>query len=273
MVRARRLAWATVGAIVTLTSVSLFAIVLRGSRTIDRQVAALKLMADHNLTLRLRVQGAAARFSALNDQSLRRIGADLHDGPAQLMGFAALRLDSLRQDVGGEKAQSVVDEVTRAVQDSMREIRNISRGLSLPDIEQRPLDDILKSVADIHSARTGSDVTVDCAIAGHHDVPIAAKICCFRAAQEGLNNAWRHGGGVGQEIRLRLTDHMLRLSILDRGPGFANPPDGVSCDDNRLGLAGLTDRVESLGGHIETRNRDSGGGAELFVELDLNGVA
>ncbi len=270
IVRARRLAWATVAAIVLLTGASLFAIVLRGSRTIDRQLAALRMMADHNVTLRLRVQGAAARFSAISDQSLRRIGADLHDGPAQLMGFAALRLDSLRHDAVSEKAQAVIDEVTRAVKDSMREIRNISRGLSLPDIEQRPLDAILKGVADIHSARTGSEVIVDCQINGPPDVSIATKICCFRVAQEGLSNAWRHGGGKGQEIRLRITGNLLRLCILDRGPGFAVPLDNGG--ESGLGLLGLTDRVESLGGHVTTRNRGHGGG-ELCIELDLDGVA
>ena len=69
-----------------------------------------------------------ARFAAMNDQTLRRIGADLHDGPAQQMGFAALRLDALRQAVG-PKGSASVDEVARAVKDAISEIRTISRGL------------------------------------------------------------------------------------------------------------------------------------------------
>jgi signal transduction histidine kinase len=272
IVRARRLAWATVAGIVTAISATLFAIVLRGSRTIDRQLDALKLLAEHNLTLRLRVQRAAARFSAISDQSLRSIGADLHDGPAQLMGFAALRLDTLRHDVVGDKAQAAVDEVIRAAKDSIREVRNISRGLSLPDIEHRPLDAILKGVADIHTARTGSEVTVDCPNKGVPDVSIATKICCFRVAQEGLSNAWRHGGGKEQALHLRIADNCLHLCVLDRGPGFsaASPPAGDD-DHKGLGLTGLTDRVESLGGHLTTRNRDGGGGA-LCIELDLGDV-
>jgi signal transduction histidine kinase len=274
VVRARRLAWVTVGGIVAAISATLFFIVLRGSRTIDRQLETLKKLAEHNLTLRLRVQRAAARFSAISDQSLRAIGADLHDGPAQLMGFAALRLDSLRQDVVGDKAQATVDEVIRAVKDSIREVRNISRGLSLPDIEHRPLDAILKGIADIHSARTGSEVSVDCPIKGVPDVSIATKICCFRVAQEGLSNAWRHGGGKEQGLRLRVTGNRLHLCVSDRGPGFGPLSDspGSTDDDHRgLGLAGLTDRVESLGGHLTRRNRD-GGGAELCIEIDLDGA-
>ncbi len=270
LVRARRLAWATVGATVALIAASLFAIVLRGSRTIDRQLAALKEMVDRNLALRLRVQGAAARFSAVNDQSLRRIGADLHDGPAQLMGFAALRLDGLRREVVGAKAQAILEEVARAVKDSILEVRNISRGLSLPDIEQRPLHDILQGLADAHSARTGTTVRVDYPATGICEVPIAVKICCFRFVQEGLNNSWRHAEGKDQEVHLRIKHNQLRLCVLDRGPGFASLPVDIGGDVSGLGLAGLTDRVESLGGHIEARNRSDGDGAELCMELDLN---
>jgi signal transduction histidine kinase len=272
LVRARRLAWGTVGAALLLIGGSLFAIVLRGSRTIDRQLAALKEMVDRNRALRLRVQGAAARFSAVNDQSLRRIGADLHDGPAQLMAFAALRLDGLRRDVVGAKAQAEVDEVARAVKDSILEIRNISRGLSLPDIELRPLDDILQGVAEAHSVRTGAPVRVDCPPTGLPEVPIAVKICCFRFVQEGLNNSWRHAMGKDQEVQLRIKDNLLRLCVLDRGPGFANLPIYISGELNGLGLAGLTDRVESLGGHVEAGNRNDGG-ASLCMELDLEGAA
>ncbi len=271
IVQARRLAWGTVGAAVLLIGGTLFAIVLRGSRTIDRQLAAMKEMANRNLTLRLRVQGAAARSSAVNDQSLRRIGADLHDGPAQLMAFAALRLDALRRQMTGGAAQGVVDEIARAVKDSMVEIRNISRGLSLPDIEQRPLVEILQGLAEAHTARTGAGVAVTVPPGGVPDVPIAVKICCFRFVQEGLNNGWRHGDGKDQAIELRMKSGNLRLCVLDRGPGFATLP--VDIGEGGLGLVGLSDRVESLGGHIEARNRADGGGAALCMELDPGDAA
>ncbi|MGQ0565920.1 MAG: sensor histidine kinase [Gemmobacter sp.] len=272
LVRVRRLAWGMVGAAVAVIGATLFLIVLRGSRTIDRQMAALKELANRNVTLRLRVQGAAARSSAVNDQSLRRIGADLHDGPAQLMAYAALRLEALRGQVAGGSAQAVVDEIDRAVKDSIVEIRNISRGLSLPDIEQRPLVDILQGLAEAHGARTGAEVAVDVPPGTLPEVPIAVKICCFRFVQEGLNNGWKHGEGRGQAIALRLRAQRLSLSVLDRGPGFAGLPADVSSGEDGLGLVGLADRVESLGGSIDVRNRDDGPGAALTMELDLEGA-
>ena len=270
LARARLASWGTVAAVMLAIAAGLFAIVLRGSHTIDAQLAALTEMSARNVALRLRVQGAAARFAAMNDQTLRRIGADLHDGPAQLMGFAALRLDALRRAAGTE-AGPAVDEVARAVKDAIAEVRTISRGLSLPDIDRRSLADLVKGLAEAHKARTGSEVTVETRIDLGVDLPEAVKICIYRFVQEGLNNGWRHAEGRGQEVRLHITPHALSLIVADRGPGFATPPPGPGADGSSLGLMGVADRVESLGGQFSARNRD-GGGAELVMTLDLRGM-
>ncbi len=270
LARARLASWGTVALVMLAIAVGLFAIVLRGSHIIDAQLAALTEMSARNVALRLRVQGAAARFAAMNDQTLRRIGADLHDGPAQLMGFAALRLDALRRAAGPE-AGPAVDEVARAVKDAIAEVRTISRGLSLPDIDRRSLADLVQGLAEAHKARTGAEVAVDTRVEPGVDLPEAVKICIYRFVQEGLNNGWRHAEGRGQEVRLSLNRQDLSLIVADRGPGFAAPPPGPGADGTSLGLAGLADRVESLGGQFSARNRN-GGGAELAMSLDLRGV-
>ncbi|MDT8856223.1 histidine kinase [Paracoccaceae bacterium Fryx2] len=281
LARARRNSWGTVALVMVLIGASLFAIVLRGSRTIDRQLAALTELSAHNTALRLRVQNAAARSSAMNDQALRRIGADLHDGPAQLMGFAALRLDALRGAVATEGAHADLDAVETAVKDAIREIRTISRGVALPDIDQRPVPDLVQGLADAHAARSGMPVAVSCDLPEGTDLPAAVNICVYRFVQEGLNNAWHHAGGIGQEVRLRVGDGFLRLSVLDRGPGLgpglgSGLGSGRPAGDGGLGLSGLRDRVESLGGQFEARNRTDppdAGGAELSMVLDLRGAA
>lgn len=270
LARARLASWGTVALVMLVIGASLFAIVLRGSHTIDAQLSALTELSSRNVALRLRVQGAAARFAAMNDQTLRRIGADLHDGPAQLMGFAALRLDALRK-AAGPGAGPAVDEVARAVKDAIAEIRTISRGLSLPDIDRRALADLVQGLADAHKARTGAEVAVACRVEPGVDLPEAAKICIYRFVQEGLNNGWRHAEGKGQSVDLVLEGDDLRLTVADRGPGFAAPPPGAGADGTTLGLAGLADRVESLGGQFAARNRP-GGGAELVMTLDLRGL-
>lgn len=273
---AKRNAWTAVALTFVAIGGILYLIVLRGSRTIERQQGALTAqltelgaMSAHNARLRERVQQAAARASAMNDQMLRRIGADLHDGPAQLLGFAALRLDALRAHL---RETEDLDAVERAVKDAIREVRSISKGLSLPDIDARGGCEIVRSVADAHAARTGTTVEVRCTMPAGFVLAQAVKICLYRFAQETLNNAWRYAGGVEQTVDLSVDRGVLRLSVLDRGPGVtvaaSGLPDG-SGDFSGIGLSGLRDRVESLGGTFELRNRPDGTGTEVRMELDL----
>ncbi len=272
LTKARLTSWLAVVLIMAAIYASLFAIVLRGSRIIDRQVVDLTEMAARNVTLRLKMQGAAARFSQLNDQALRRIGADLHDGPAQLMGFAALRLDSLRREAS-PKALKEIDGIEAAVREAIQEIRNISRGVSLPDIERRDLAEVIQGLVDAHAARTQSEVALTSNLAPGRDLPIAVKICVGRVVQEGLTNAWRHAEGQGQEVTVREEGHILIVSVRDRGPGLPERVVNEAEGGYGLGLAGLAGRVESLGGLLTLGNRlDGRQGSELRMVLDLRGV-
>lgn len=263
LLRARLSSWMAVFLVMAAIFGSLFAIVLRGSNTIRRQIDAMADLASRNVGLRIKVQGAAARFSQMNDQALRQIGADLHDGPAQLMGFAALRLDSLRKGAD-QKAQAEIDGIQRAIREAIAEIRNISRGVSLPEIERRDIAEVIRSLVDAHAARTRLDVALTVALP--QGLPIAVKICLGRLVQEGLTNAWRHAGGAGQEVRVVAEGGVLVAQVLDEGPGIAE-------DDYGLGLGGLAGRVESLGGELSLTNRSDGRrGAELRMVLDLRSV-
>lgn len=273
LAEARRNSWLAVALLFLAVGSLLFLIVLRGSRIIDRQretltrqLDDLSAMSANNTTLRQRVQQAAARASAMNDQALRRIGADLHDGPAQLLSFAALRLDNLRDSVGDT---AELDAVERAVKDAIREVRSISKGLSLPDIEARSPCDIIRNVAEAHMVRTGTDVVLTCDMEGAADLSEAAKICLYRFVQEGLNNAWRYASGIGQEVSLTASQGVIRLRVADRGPGF---PDRMSpaeaSDFSGIGLSGLRDRVESLGGTFKVGPRSEGPGAMIEMELE-----
>ena len=274
--RARLTSWAVVAGVVLLVGLILFAIVLRGSRTIEAQVAELTDLSERNIALRRRVQEGASRFAGLTDQALRRIGADLHDGPAQQIGFVALRLDALRRHIGNAPAaQAEVDAIDRAVREAITEIRTISRGLSLPDIDKKPLAVLVQGLVDAHAARTHDEVRLSVFLpAGppHTDPPPSVKTVVCRTVQEGLSNGWRHGQGAEQSVDLTQTGRHLVLKVRDRGPGptaGAEPaPDSMS----GLGLAGLQGRAEALGGTVHLRARSDGPGAELVLELDLEEV-
>jgi signal transduction histidine kinase len=150
--------------------------------------------------------------------------------------------------------------------DSLAEIRNMSAGLSLPELDAITPAEALALAARIHERRTGT--TVDCQLEGlPPSLSNALKACLYRFAQEALNNAFRHGGGKGQIVLGAYHDGMLRVDVADAGPGFASGNDRRK-DENRLGLTGMRDRVASLGGTLEVQS-EPGKGTRLTARFKV----
>lgn len=255
----------------TLTAFLLLSgIVLRASRTIDdqrgalrRQVSELQGLVTQNSALRQRVQRASRRATALNERYLRRIGADLHDGPAQLVALAALRMDSPVFSGDGNWSENRATEVAmirKTLEDAMREIRGICTGLVLPQIETAAAPDILRMAVDEHQRRTGTSVVLT--LPRHlPELGTSEKISIYRFVQEGLNNAYRHGRAKDQAVRAGMKNGRLFVEVSDSGPGF----DPARVDG--LGLAGLRERVESIGGQFETLTGAQG--TRLVISLSV----
>ncbi|MGI8549501.1 MAG: sensor histidine kinase [Dehalococcoidia bacterium] len=249
-VRAAQLrAWSIVAGVMLAMYLSLAGIVKRGSDTIGRQQAALRekvselsQILGQNAVLHDRVRQAASRTTALNEQALRRISADLHDGPGQVLALALLRLDPLAEHLPGENADLSV--VHGAVRDALNDVRAISRGLRLPELEPLTPTEVVERAVHDHERRNGIRVTMAIE-AVPEPVPLAIKIALFRSLQEALSNATRHGGGVDVLVHVQVKGGMIALAVSDHGPGFI--PEQVATDGH-LGLVGLQERAELLGG-------------------------
>ena len=270
---ARMKGWASVAVVTLGLFVTLAAIVLRGSATIEAQRLALKQrveelarLAEKNEALVVRVQDASERAAAFNERYLRRLGADLHDGPAQLVAFAALRLGSraLRNDaMSAEDRARELNVVRASLADAMEEIRTISAGLAIPHIETADVHEVIKAAIKAHEQRTKTKVELQCS-ALWPGLDSDAKICIFRFVQEALRNAFMHAGSKHILVSQRCGIGGFVVEVADDGPGF----DLGSIPRERLGLACLRQRVESLGGTlaIETSPR----GTRLSMTLIRN---
>ena len=223
--------WAMVGGMALLIVLLLYHVILRSSKTIESQRAVL-------------IDARRAAVEA-NERFLRRVGAELHDGPAQLIGLALLRLDCLRPLLAAEQAKPDEFERIRAVlQDSLREIRHLSAGLAPPHLDCLSLGKTLELAICQHEQRTDTAVT---AIIGALPANVSPLLnaCIYRFVQEGLNNAYRHAAGAGQTVRVSSNGQELSVEVADNGPGILPSKNGGI---DGLGLAGLRDRVDSLGG-------------------------
>lgn len=227
-------------------------------------------------TQRERIKQASSRAVELNEQNLRRIGSELHDGPAQSIGFALLKLDSIldikKDSTASHQSQKnteIVDKIQAALSDSLKEIRNLSAGLVIPDLKELSAKDAILKVIDRHEKRTSTQVK-------HFikKVPdtlhISTKICIYRFVQEGLNNAFQHGKGIDQIVKVVIKGEHLIITVSDAGPGM-NDIDITNINDlEHLGLRGLRERVESLGGVFSIITNNNNSGVTLVASLSIN---
>ena len=272
LTKAKIIVWSIVaGTMLTMLSL-LTLIVQRGSQTIDNQKTVLESQIDQlsktleqNEALRSHLVLAYNRTAEINERFLRKLGADLHDGTAQLLGLAMLRLDSLKpafpmkeSDVTAKQGNFTM--VKRALSDALQEVRQISAGLVLPELNKMTLSEALHLAIRLHEQRTGTTVAFKLDRALDHCTD-DMKACIYRFVQEGLNNAFRHAGGKGQSLRAEIVDGLLEVEVADKGPGFAVQPQIGS--NSGLGLVGLRDRVSSLGGTLELRVLPDRGSALL----------
>ena len=261
--QARLQSWMAIAGFTIVFLLLLFAIVFRGSRMIERQrvslrerVSELSELLAQNETLRGRVQSAAQRTTALNEKYLRKIGADLHDGPAQFVAFASLRLDGdamLSTRTTRKRREEEIDVIRSSLTDAMTEIRNISRGLVLPQIESDTLPDLVERVIRAHEERTGTLVRRSM-VRTVPDLTKSGKICVFRFIQEALNNAYRHGGAREQAVDVTTDSGQVEIAVSDAGSGF----DPRQIRPDSIGLEGLKGRVESLGGRFSVEASSTG---------------
>jgi len=92
------------------------------------------------------------------------------------------------------------------------------------------------------------------------------KISIFRFVQEGLNNAYRHGQGIGQAVKCNFDGRQLKLTVSDAGPGFEQ--ENSKAYDGRLGLVGLRERIESLGATLQIQSAP-GQGTQLTMQCNI----
>jgi signal transduction histidine kinase len=257
--------WLIIAAIAFSAMPALYAIVGRASATIDRQIAELRALVAQNEELRRRAERSQQLASEVNERYLRRLGGELHDGPAQLIGLALLRLDAIERSGKRDAAAAAeVETVRLALRDALAEIRNISVGLSLPELERLSLRETLQAAIRDHTRRTNTIVDADVARVGG-DAVHTVKTAAFRFVQEALNNATRHAGGVGQTVRAQQDDGAIVIEVGDQGSGF-DP--ATQRPEGKLGLVGMRERIESVGGEFSIRSA-TGGGTCLKVRLPL----
>jgi signal transduction histidine kinase len=270
--------WFLIFNVGVIISVLLAIIVKKARRVINLQRSQLEAnfaraaaLAKRNNALRRTADRARLNASVLNESYLASIGADIHDGPIQLLSLMMLKLPGAHAQsspgVGNvDTGLAARKELEPLIQLTLADLRNLSAGLVLPEVEGLSVADTIEMAITRHQQQTGTMVAREVSGLPEH-VPSAIRVCAYRIVQEALTNAFKHAGGQGQRVSARLAAGMLEIVVTDSGKG---PQSELSPAPNgKIGLRGMENRIKALRGSLVV-NRLVNGGTEIRATLPVH---
>ncbi len=212
-----------------------------------------------------RLQHLSRRLLTVHEEERRHLARELHDEFGQLLATTTLHLQAARS-AAGSAAQASLAEAIALLQRAGTQVRSLALELRPVLLETAGLDATLRWLAKQHEQRTGI-VTV---VAGQVAEPSGTvAIACFRVVQEALTNVLRHAAARQVWIELRQSDARLELAVRDDGAGFDVPSTlERAARGGHLGLVGMRERIEILGGQLRIDSRP-GHGTSLRVSFPL----
>ncbi|ODT02142.1 MAG: hypothetical protein ABS52_14965 [Gemmatimonadetes bacterium SCN 70-22] len=225
------------------------------------------------LTRRLQARTAdlsrlSTRMVEQHEEERRRISLELHDETAQVFSAVKLQLGLLRERVAGDVAAGL-DRAAGLVDEGMRSIRSVTETLRPTVLDDLGLVPAMRSLAASFEGQCGIAVVLD---APEHPPALSgdAELALYRAMQEALSNVARHAQASRVAVTMRASDGELQLDIGDDGEGAASSLELERLErEGHMGLAGMRERIGSLGGMV-TVGKAPEGGVRLAIRIPLD---
>jgi PAS domain S-box-containing protein len=208
----------------------------------------------------LRRQAAAL---AANEERAN-LARELHDSVTQAlfsMGLTARALELLL-DRDPAAARQKLAELRELQKDALAEMRTLIFELRPQGLETDGLAQALRNHGAAVQSRTGMAVSVE--VEYEERLPLDVEESLYRIAQEALHNVVKHANAQNARITLGRAGRELRLVVEDDGIGF----DPSAAPRGHLGLVGMRQRAERIGGELDISRRP-GGGSKVKVRVPV----
>ena len=241
-------------------------------KTGDRVTGAIEILEDvterHAAEENLRYY--AGQITRVQEEERKYIARELHDGTVQTLVALIYQLDNYMRsnpvlsDTDTERLKSMHKALKRAVE----EVRRFSRELRPPVLDDLGLIPVLEWLTG--ELKKGYDMDIHMEVGGsQRRLPSDIELALFRIIQEALINSAKHSGVKSAVLKLEYMREIVRATVTDSGEGFDLPGKiGALPRGGKLGLAGIEERVQLLGGDLQIQS-EKGKGTTVRVELPV----
>jgi signal transduction histidine kinase len=185
----------------------------------------------------------ALSLRLVESQELERkiVSRELHDEVGQIL--TALRVQIGQIEPAGAESKSHLSQASELAERSLRSVREMARGLRPAMLDDLGLAPALKWLG--RDVSKNSVLDVDVRIEGEFaGLDEQRRTCLYRVVQEALTNCVKHSGAMSARVLLHENPGEVVLTVEDGGVGF------TSTNGSGIGLLGMRERVEELGGEF-----------------------
>jgi signal transduction histidine kinase len=202
-------------------------------------------LAERNRALEAE-QAAVAEMGVRRERA--RIARELHDIVAHHLAVMVIQAGAGRLDA--PDAAPRFARIRDAGREALIELERLVELLQTDRAAPRNLEALLR-----HARAAGVQLHYTPLPGGVHVAP-EVRDGAYRVVQEGLTNAIKHAAGADVLVRLGVHERALEVEVRDSGAAAPSP---LATSGAGLGLAGMRERVEALGGDLEAGPQGTGG--------------
>ena len=203
------------------------------------------------------------RLLSIQEQERVRIAREVHDELGQAL--TAMKIDLRQLGTRHRELEEPLAGIGRTIDEIVELVRRIAA-----DLRPAILDDLGVTAAleqQLRRLRESTGIRTTLTVSEEPEIDVLTGATLYRIAQEALANVVRHAEATEVEISLTMTADAAVLTIRDNGRGM---PAEVFADPKSLGLLGIRERAELLGGSV-TIDSLPGEGTMMTATLPLHG--
>jgi signal transduction histidine kinase len=252
-------------------------VLLRGigrqlEQTIRDRTAELRQQVEDRLRAEGSLRKLAGQLSAAEDAERRRIAYDIHDALSQMLGLVKMNLETVLAETATDAREfDRLTDVIKMVNELIRQTREMTFDLHPSMLDHFGLVPTLQRFAQEYNRRTLAEVGVT-ESGSRVALPSSVASYLFRAIKELINNAVRHGNAREIIVAFHWESAVLRAVIDDDGCGFDSSKALAPQARRGLGLAGIDERLTSLGGKMRLES-SAGSGTRVVLELPVGAIS
>jgi PAS domain S-box-containing protein len=202
------------------------------------------------------------------EEERKRLARELHDDASQRILLLTHGIDNLASRAEKYSAQELRNQLGRLYelsQQTYQDIKHYAQALRPSILDDLGLAAAIKWLAE--ETHNLSGVQIQVKIDAIPPLPPETQLVFFRIAQESLSNVQRHSGASEASIRIECREDEISLTISDDGTGFRLPPQlSEFASQGKLGLTGMMERVQLIGGKLEVSSEE-GKGTTIVVRV------